>query len=329
VRVAGIDCGTNSIRLLVADAVDTAGAHDGDRPAGRGSRLLDVHREMRVVRLGQGVDATGELAPEALGRTFAAVDDYAETVRSLGAERVRFVATSAMRDARNRSVFVEGIRERLGIEPEVVSGDEEAALSFAGAASVLPLEPAVPILVVDLGGGSTEFVLGDAGGVTAARSVDMGCVRLTERHLRSDPPTREQIAAAEADVDAGIDEALAAVPLAEATAVVGVAGSVTTITAHALALPSYQPERIHGTELSLADIVAACTSLLGMTHAERAALPYMHPGRVDVIGAGALVWRRILGRLGELTDGRIAAAVTSEHDILDGIALSTLTPAAP
>jgi exopolyphosphatase/guanosine-5'-triphosphate,3'-diphosphate pyrophosphatase len=315
-RVAGIDCGTNSIRLLVADAAP------GDDGA---PRLADVHREMRVVRLGQGVDATGMLAPEALERTFAAADDYAATVRDLGAERVRFVATSAMRDARNGDEFVAGIRARFGVEPEIVPGAEEAALSFAGAASVLPLAAARPVLVVDLGGGSTEFVLGDAAGVRAARSIDMGCVRLTERHLRSDPPTPEQIAAAERDADAGIDEALADVPLAEATAVIGVAGSITTITAHALRLPAYQPDRIHGAELPLGQVADACTSLLGLTHAQRAELPYMHPGRVDVIGAGALVWRRILGRLSALTDGRISTAVTSEHDILDGIALSTLT----
>jgi exopolyphosphatase/guanosine-5'-triphosphate,3'-diphosphate pyrophosphatase len=314
-RVAGIDCGTNSIRLLVADT----------RPGDDGApRLADVHREMRVVRLGQGVDATGMLAPEALERTFAAADDYAATVRDLGAERVRFVATSAMRDARNGDEFVAGIRARFGVEPEIVPGAEEAALSFAGAASVLPLAAGRPVLVVDLGGGSTEFVLGDAAGVRAARSIDMGCVRLTERHLRSDPPTPEQIAAAERDADAGIDEALADVPLAEATAVIGVAGSITTITAHALRLPAYQPDRIHGAELPLGQVADACTSLLGLTHAQRAELPYMHPGRVDVIGAGALVWRRILGRLSALTDGRISTAVTSEHDILDGIALSSL-----
>lgn len=313
-RVAGIDCGTNSIRLLVADAVQDGAA----------ARLEDVHREMRVVRLGQGVDSTGMLAAEALERTFAAADDYAATVRDLGAERVRFVATSAMRDARNRDEFVAGIRARFGVDPEIVPGSEEAALSFAGAASVLGLAEGAPVLVVDLGGGSTEFVLGDANGVTAARSVDMGCVRLTERHLQSDPPTPEQIAAAEHDVDAGLAEALAEVPLGEATAVIGVAGSITTITAHALRLPAYQPERIHGAELPIRQVAEACTSLLEMAHAERAALPYMHPGRVDVIGAGALVWRRILARMSELTDGRLSTAVTSEHDILDGIALSTL-----
>ncbi|WGM21822.1 Ppx/GppA phosphatase family protein [Paenarthrobacter sp. OM7] len=311
-RVAAIDCGTNSIRLLIADA----------SADGAPGPLADVVREMRVVRLGQGVDATGELAPEALERTFEATRDYAELIKAHGAGHVRFAATSATRDARNRQVFVDGIRDLLGVEPEVISGDEEAALSFAGASSVLPATGEDPILVVDLGGGSTEFVLGDSTGVIAARSVDIGCVRLTERHLRSDPPTAAQIAAAEADVDAALDLAAQTVPLDRATAVVGVAGSITTITAHALGLDEYQPDRIHGASLDLETITDACTNLLEMTRDERAALPYMHPGRVDVIGAGALVWRRILARLASVSSGRIAAAVSSEHDILDGIALS-------
>ena len=311
-RVAAIDCGTNSIRLLIADI---------DRNDGR-TVLTDVVREMRVVRLGQGVDATGELAPEALERTFAATSDYARMIREHGAERVRFVATSASRDARNRDVFVDGVKDLLGVEPEVISGDEEAALSFAGASSVLPILDGHEVLVVDLGGGSTEFVLGTAAGVTAAKSVDIGCVRLTERHLRNDPPTPEQTAAAEADVDAALDRAGRNVPLERATAVVGVAGSVTTITAHALRLPEYSPEAIHGAVLPIGDVRAAATDLLGMTRDQRSALPYMHPGRVDVIGAGGLVWRRVLERMGELTGGRITAATASEHDILDGIALS-------
>ncbi|MBT2584591.1 Ppx/GppA phosphatase family protein [Arthrobacter sp. ISL-95] len=315
-RVAAIDCGTNSIRLLIADA-----SAEASETAAMGP-LTDVVREMRVVRLGQGVDATGELAPEALERTFAAARDYAELIKEHGAGRIRFAATSATRDARNRQVFVDGIRELLGVQPEVISGDEEAALSFAGASSVLPGMGEDPILVVDLGGGSTEFVLGDSSGVIAARSVDVGCVRLTERHLRSDPPTAAQIAAAEADVDAALDLAAQTVPLDRATAVVGVAGSITTITAHALGLSEYQPNRIHGASLDLETITDACTSLLEMTRDERAALPYMHPGRVDVIGAGALVWRRILGRLAAVSNGTIRAAVASEHDILDGIALS-------
>jgi exopolyphosphatase/guanosine-5'-triphosphate,3'-diphosphate pyrophosphatase len=277
---------------------------------------------MRVVRLGQGVDATGELAQEALDRTFAATLDYAALIREHGAGKVRFVATSATRDASNRDVFVAGIREILGVEPEVITGDEEAALSFAGASSVLPSRGADPVLVVDLGGGSTEFVLGDASGVIAAKSVDVGCVRMTERHLRNDPPSPEQIAAAEADVDAAISEAGLAVPLERTAAVVGVAGSVTTITAHALRLPEYSPAAIHGVELPLSTIGEACTDLLEMSKGARAGLPYMHPGRVDVIGAGGLVWRRVLERLAEVTDGRITSAVASEHDILDGIALS-------
>ena len=311
-RVAAIDCGTNSIRLLIADI---------DRSNGS-AKLTDVVREMRVVRLGEGVDATGELAPAALERTFAATADYARLIREHGAAKVRFVATSASRDARNRQVFVDGIRDLLGVEPEVITGDEEAALSFAGASSVLPILDGDQVLVVDLGGGSTEFVLGTADGVTAARSVDVGCVRLTERHLRQDPPTAEQIAAAEADVDAAITSAGLDVPLERATAVVGVAGSITTITAHAMRLPEYSPDSIHGTELSIDDIRLAATDLLEMPRTERAALPYMHPGRVDVIGAGGLVWRRILERLAGLSGGRIVTATASEHDILDGIALS-------
>lgn len=311
-RVAAIDCGTNSIRLLIADI---------DRSNGT-ARLTDVVREMRVVRLGEGVDATGELAPAALERTFAATADYADMIREHGATAVRFVATSASRDASNREVFVDGIRDLLGVEPEVISGDEEAALSFAGASSVLPILDGDHVLVVDLGGGSTEFVLGTAGGVTAGKSVDIGCVRLTERHLKSDPPTAEQVAAATADVDAAITRAALDVPLERATAVVGVAGSITTITAHAMRLPEYSPEAIHDTELPVSDIAAAATDLLELPRAERAALPYMHPGRVDVIGAGGLVWRRILERLNEVTAGRIVSATASEHDILDGIALS-------
>ncbi|MET4094610.1 Ppx/GppA phosphatase family protein [Arthrobacter sp. UYCu712] len=314
-RVAAVDCGTNSIRLLIADvhAAETEGATP---------RLTDVVREMRVVRLGQGVDATGEFAQEALDRTFAATREYAGLIRQHGAGKIRFVATSATRDARNRQIFIDGIRELLGVEPEVITGDEEAALSFAGASSVLPSRGQDPVLVVDLGGGSTEFVLGNADGVLAARSVDIGCVRMTERHLRNDPPTAEQIAAAEADVDAAISEAARTVPLDRATVVVGVAGSVTTITAHALHLPEYSPAAIHGIELPLATLRQACTELLEMTRADRAALPYMHPGRVDVIGAGGLVWRRVLERLADVTGGAVTTAVTSEHDILDGIALS-------
>lgn len=315
-RVAAIDCGTNSIRLLIADVVAVSAAEpDGAQ------HMSDVHREMRVVRLGQGVDVTGVLHEEALERTFAAVEDYAALIRDAGAERVRFVATSATRDAGNRDVFVTGIQARLGIVPEVVSGAEEAALSFAGAASVLPLEASGKVLVIDLGGGSTEFVLGGVGGVSAALSTDMGCVRFTERYLRSDPPTAAEIAAAEAAIAAKLDEAAAAVPFNTVDAVVGVAGTVTTITAHALGLASYQPEVIHAAVVPVEKIIDAATSLLEMTRAERAELGFMHPGRVDVIGAGSLIWRTVLQRLLQATEGRLETATTSEHDILDGIAL--------
>jgi exopolyphosphatase/guanosine-5'-triphosphate,3'-diphosphate pyrophosphatase len=357
--VGAIDCGTNSIRLLVARAEgsdDGAAGGAGDGTDGAGPvRLVDLHREMRVVRLGEGVDATGQLSEAALERTFAAAEDYARTLRELGAESVRFVATSASRDARNAGVFTAGIRERLGVEPEVISGDEEAALSFAGAASVL--DPAAldtgvagntdagtgdsaaapagaggrerKVLVVDLGGGSTEFVLGTLTGpggpqATDAVSVPMGCVRFTERHLHGDPPTADEIAAATADIEAVLDGVEAAVPLGEASAVVGVAGTITTVTAAALGLTEYDAEAIHGTRLDRATTTRISGQLLRATREERAALPYMHPGRVDVIGAGALIWSTLLRRVERATGGAVASAITSEHDILDGIALSQL-----
>ncbi|ALV44476.1 exopolyphosphatase / guanosine-5'-triphosphate,3'-diphosphate pyrophosphatase [Arthrobacter alpinus] len=321
-RVAAIDCGTNSIRLLIADIAEPGGDRESsESQAGDGQMLTDVHREMRVVRLGQGVDVTGMLAQEALDRTFAAVDDYAELIRSAAVERVRFVATSATRDAGNRDEFVAGIQARMGIVPEVVSGDEEAALSFAGAASVLPMSENHNVLVVDLGGGSTEFVMGNAAGVTAALSTDMGCVRFTERYLQSDPPTAEEITAAEAAIAEKLHSVMAVVPLGEVQRIVGVAGSITTITAHALGLARYDSEMIHAAVVPLENMDAAASSLLAMTRAERAELGFMHPGRVDVIGAGALIWRTILRTLVNLGDGALESAMTSEHDILDGIAL--------
>jgi exopolyphosphatase/guanosine-5'-triphosphate,3'-diphosphate pyrophosphatase len=301
-RVAGIDCGTNSIRLLVAD-VD-------------GGTLTDVDRRMEVVRLGQDVDRTGRLAPEALERTLAACRRYAEAIELHGAERLRFVATSATRDAANRDEFVEGVRAILGVEPEVVSGGEEAALSFAGATHELrgdDFRP--PYLVVDIGGGSTEFVVGDTE-PTAARSVDVGCVRMTERHLRSDPPTSDEIAAATADIDAAIALAAQTVPLHEAATLVGVAGSVTTVVAMALELPAYDPAAIHGARIPAEKVHEVTRWLLAATREQRAAVPVMHPGRVDVIGAGALVLDRVVRHLGA------DAVVASEHDILDGIAWS-------
>ena len=305
-RVAAIDCGTNSIRLLVADVVD--------------GRLVDVVRRMEIVRLGEGVDRTGQFAEAALERTFGALDDYVAQIGSLGAERVRMVATSATRDAANRDVFVGGVRNRLGVPPEVVSGDVEAALSFRGATADLSAAvAAAPYLVCDIGGGSTEFVLGDASGVRAARSVDVGCVRMTERHLRDDPPAAEQVAAARADIEAAIDEVASTVAIGEAASLIGLAGSVTTVTALALGLADYDPERIHHARVSRDDVHAVTERLLAMDHAARAALSVMHPGRVDVIGAGALVLDTVMAR------GRFAEVIASEHDILDGIALSLVT----
>ena len=312
-RVAAIDCGTNSIRLLIADVV-TRDHH----PA-----LKDVVREMRIVRLGQGVDATGWLAEAALERTFAAVDEYAALITEHGADRVRFVATSATRDAGNRDVFVAGIRSRLGVVPEVVSGDEEAALSFRGALNAAPgLDPADRVLVVDVGGGSTECVLGTPREVLAARSVDVGCVRMTERHLGSNPPTEEQQAHVLRDVDEAMDVVARTVPLEQTTRLVGVAGTVTTVTAMAMGLKRYDPDRINGTVLDVADVDRACRELTAMTRKQRARLGFMHEGRVDVIGAGALVWRRVVERVARATDGRVDTVTASEHDILDGIGLS-------
>lgn len=311
-RVAAIDCGTNSIRLLIADVDPVQGT------------LTDVVRRMLVVRLGQDVDRTGEFAPEALARTLAATEEYAAQCEEHGVEAIRFVATSATRDARNRQEFIDGVRERLGVEPEVISGPEEAALSFKGALSALdPARPG-PYLVVDLGGGSTELVLG-ADAPVAAHSMDVGCVRITERHLADDPPSVAQIEAAQADVRAELDVANFEVPLGDTRTLVGLAGSITTVTAHALRLSEYSREAINGAELSIADATRSAESLLVADRAARAEMPFMHPGRVDVIGAGALVWSEVMARVVaevEASGGTLDSTVTSEHDILDGIAFS-------
>lgn len=305
-RVAAIDCGTNSIRLLVADLDPATGAE------------IELDRQMKIVRLGQGVDATGQFADEALARTFAACEGYAEVIRKLGATEIRFVATSASRDARNRDVFFEGVRARLGVEPEVISGDEEADLSFRGATQALAVDAAdhaTPYLVVDIGGGSTEFVLG-TDSVVAARSVDVGSVRMTERHLKADPPTMAQITEAKRDIDAAIDLAAQTVDFTQAKTLVGVAGSATTVAALALGLEQYDHSRVHLSRIPAEVIRQTAADLLAMNHEQRAAHAVIHPGRVDVIGAGALVLARIVDRLG------LPEVVVSEHDILDGIALS-------
>lgn len=305
-RVAAIDCGTNSIRLLVAN-IGEAGAQE-------------LRRDMQVVRLGQGVDATGRFADEAIARTFTACDEYAAACRELGVERVRFVATSATRDAANRDLFMDGVQERFGVRPDVISGDEEAALSFAGATRELLGHAPTPFLVVDIGGGSTEFVLGNES-PRAARSVDIGCVRMTERHAFSGRPGGQQVADAIADIDAAIALAREVVPLQQAATFVAVAGSATTVAAMALGLAAYDRDAIHGTVLTRAQVRAVSDAFISMDRTERASLPFMHPGRVDVIPAGALILHRIM----EVAD--IAEVRISEHDILDGIAWSLVADA--
>jgi exopolyphosphatase/guanosine-5'-triphosphate,3'-diphosphate pyrophosphatase len=302
-RAAAIDCGTNSIRLLVADVDPVAGT------------ATDVVRQMVIVRLGEGVDATGEFSAAALERTFAACAAYADVLRGVGSPPLRFVATSASRDVSNRAEFLAGVTGILGVHPEVISGQEEGALSFAGATTGMPAGVRGPFLVVDIGGGSTEFVLGTEH-PTHRTSVDIGCVRMTERHLAADPPTPEQVAAATADIDAAIARAGSAVPFEQAATLVGLAGSVTTVAALALGLPEYDAAIIHHSRIAADDVRRVSDELLAMPRAQRAALGVMHPGRVDVIGAGALVLRRIMDATGA------AEVLVSEHDILDGVAWS-------
>ncbi|GIJ44816.1 hydrolase [Virgisporangium aliadipatigenens] len=278
-------------------------------------RLTDLTRRLELVRLGEGVDRTGRLAPAAIERVRVALARYTEELRALGAERVRMVATSASRDAENADDFRSMVTRTLGVAPEVITGDEEARLSFTGA--VRGLETPGPYLVVDIGGGSTEFVVGDSG-VERAVSVDIGCVRMTERHLHGDPPTSAQIAAAEADVAATVDRALDAVGRGGGRSLIGLAGSVTTVAALALGLESYEPDRIHQARISAADVAKVTADLLGASVARRLEHPVMHPGRADVIGAGALILRVIMERTGA------DAVIASEHDILDGIAYSAV-----
>jgi exopolyphosphatase/guanosine-5'-triphosphate,3'-diphosphate pyrophosphatase len=313
-RVAAIDCGTNSIRLLVAELTPR---HDGTVD------LRDLHREMRVVRLGQGVDATGRLAPEALERTRLALADYAVAARRKGVEKIRMVATSATRDASNRDEFFAMTREVLGTEAEVISGDEEARLSFTGAVGDQDPDDG-PFLVVDVGGGSTELVLGNWDGkraeVLAARSVDIGCVRITERALTEDPPPAEAVAAARKLAEEVLREAFDVVDVSRAQTWIGVAGTVTTLSAVAQELPEYDSERTHLSRLKRADIDRVAGELLAADHATRAANPVIHPGRVDVIGGGALIVQVLAEQIA--ARGGPAELVVSEHDILDGIALS-------
>jgi len=324
-RVAAVDCGTNSLRLLVADV-------DLDR-----AELTDLTRRMEIVRLGEGVDKTGRLAPAALARTIGVLREYADIIAGFAAQSVRMVATSATRDAGNAAEFVRRVSDVLGVAPEVLSGAGEAMLSFTGATAELAADHGGPFLIADIGGGSTEFVLGPGGpggtgggqppvtrgglgGIVppgySAISVNIGCVRMTERHLRGDPPTPREIAAATADIDAALDAVADAVPVSEAKTLVGLAGSVTTVAAIAMGLSGYDAARIHHARVSAADVHAVTLALLAQTRTVRAGIGVMHPGRVDVIGGGALVLDRIMDRFG------FTEVLVSEHDILDGIAWS-------
>ena len=318
-RVAAVDCGTNTIKLLVADL---------DPEGGEAAELV---RESRMVRLGQGVDRTGRLADVALARVFAAVEEYAALISRHDVDVVRFCATSASRDASNAAVFADGVEERLGVRPEVVSGADEARLSFAGATRQLPAVPS-PVLVVDIGGGSTELVLGRVASSSAASSAaadrtggvvesgqsrDIGSVRLTERHLHSDPPASSEIDAARATIAAALDTLPAeGVDLGHARTVVAVSGTGLTLAAAVLDLPGLDRARLDGAVVPVAGVSQAASRLLAMTVAERRELPYMHPGRADVIGAGALILDAVLARTSA------AEVRVSVSDILDGIAWS-------
>lgn len=317
-RYAALDCGTNTIRLYVADVA----------PDGEVTRVL---RQTEIVRLGQGVDETGELHPDALARTLAAAEKYGQELRRLKPDAIRFVATSASRDARNGHLFTEGIKAAIGVEPEVITGDEEAALAFAGATAWLTDKHPGPYLVVDLGGGSTELVLGESGPPTAkaitpqviaAYSMDVGSVRLTERRLKSDPPTASEVEKARADTDAMIQRARAIVPIEKTRIIVGVAGTVTTLAAYHLGLKTYSAEAVNGLALTPAQIEADCQQMIEMSKQQRLSLGIMQPGRADIIGAGAVIWSEVIR---QVTAAVVKAGnppplvVASDFDMLDGI----------
>ena len=299
-RVAAIDCGTNSIRLLIADV--------------QGDNFREVIREMEIVRLGQGVDKTGEFHPDAIARTLTAVDKFANEIAKRGVEKIRFCATSATRDAKNRELFIDGVKARLGVTPEVITGEEEAALSFAGATKDLP-DSIAPYLVIDIGGGSTEFVLGTQK-VAQAKSVNIGCVRMSERHFKSDPATQAEIESARKDIQQAISQAAQVVDIKAAKSLIAVAGTATTVAAAALELPEYDRYAIHLSRISAEQTHDVSEMFLKLTRNERAALGYMHPGRVDVIGAGSLVLSEIVKAVSA------KEFIACESDILDGIAFS-------
>ena len=302
-RVAAIDCGTNSIRLLISD-IDSAT-----------NTATDVVREMRIVRLGEGVDKTNAFLPSALERTFKAVDEYDKLLLKHNVEHVRFVATSATRDAQNKAMFIKGVIDRLRIVPEVIAGVEEAALSFDGATRSLRQKHTAPFLVIDLGGGSTELVIGDKE-PTGAYSMDVGCVRMTERHTPGGNPTKEQEEAIRTDVRNALKVAGTKVDWKKAQTVVGVAGTITTVAAHVLNLKTYDPDVLHGAIITAEQISQTTQDFISLTPSQRGALPYMHEGRIEVITAGSIVLDEVMKGIGAKT------LIASERDILDGVTWS-------
>ncbi|MEN9923146.1 MAG: hypothetical protein RIS09_660 [Actinomycetota bacterium] len=301
-RLAAIDCGTNSIRLLIVELV--------------GESLRELTREMIIIRLGEGVDEHKRFSEAALERLKLACGEYATKIEAYGVTKTRFIATSASRDVSNRDEFLNIINQELSLIPDIISGDEEARLSFLGATGSFRHLPS-PYLVIDIGGGSTEFVLGQEN-VTAARSVNIGCVRMTERHHFSNPPTTAELDEATIDIDRAVQSALEVVDVNSANTIIGLAGSITTVAAQALKLDIYDRDKIHASQFSLSQIATAAEELIHMSHEERQALGFMHPGRVDVIGAGALVlWRSLLAI--SKVHPNMPLLTVSEHDILDGI----------
>ena len=301
-QVAVIDCGTNSIRLLIAEI--------------SGSNFKEVIRTMEIVRLGQGVDENKAFHPDAINRTLSAVKTFKEIIDKNKVDKIRFCATSATRDAMNRNIFIDGVRDILNVQVEVIPGEEEAALSFTGATYQLDQDSG-PFLVVDIGGGSTEFVYGDKK-VISAKSVNIGCVRMSERHLINQPPTMDQIASAIVDIDIAITQAAVSVPINSAKSLIAVAGTATTVAAAALNLSKYDRDLIHLSKISADKVHKVAQMFQSMNKSEISALPYMHEGRVDVITAGSLVLSRVMAATGA------ADFVASESDILDGMAFSLI-----
>ena len=301
-QVAVIDCGTNSIRLLIAEI--------------SGSNFKEIIRTMEIVRLGQGVDENKAFHPDAINRTLLAVKSFKEIIDKNKVDKIRFCATSATRDATNRNLFIDGVRDILNVQVEVIPGEEEAALSFTGATYQLD-QGAGPFLVVDIGGGSTEFVYGDKK-VISAKSVNIGCVRMSERYLTSQPPTMDQIASAIVDIDNAITQAAVSVPINSAKSLIAVAGTATTVAAAALNLSKYDRDAIHLSKISADKVHKVAQMFQSMNKSEISALPYMHEGRVDVITAGSLVLSRVMAATGA------AEFVASESDILDGMAFSLI-----